>query len=77
MMMATSICEFLDGHIKKFDANGSYITTIGRNGSGPGEPANPGSMVFDSEGYLWVVNGGNKRIEKFTREGQYLDSVPI
>ena len=63
-----------NARIQVFDFEGNYITQWGRKGSGPGEfdfgsggiPEDfAGSVAVDSEGFIYVADVGNKRIQKF------------
>ena len=60
--------------ILKFSSDGTFIKSWGGIGSGPGEfQPTPHSIVMDSEGRLFVADRGNKRIQIFDQEGNFLD----
>jgi DNA-binding beta-propeller fold protein YncE len=68
-----------DGHggesnarIVKFSADGTFIKTWGRRGSGPGEFDTPHALAFDSRGRLFVGDRGNDRIQIFDQDGSFL-----
>ncbi len=44
----------------------------GRKGSGDGEFYNPSGVAVDDKGYVYVVDSGNYRVQKFTREGKFV-----
>ena len=52
--------------------NGGSSFTFGSIGSGNGQFINPGGMVTDPSNYLYVVDGGNHRVQKFTWAGSYV-----
>jgi DNA-binding beta-propeller fold protein YncE len=59
--------------IKVFSAEGGYLHSIGRRGAGPGELDTPRSVRVRGD-TVWVVNGGNGRLELFRTDGPYLAS---
>ncbi len=44
-----------------FDTSGNYITKWGSRGSGDGQFNSPTGIAFDSKGYVYVTDSGNKR----------------
>jgi len=66
-----------NNRIQKYDSEGNYVTTIGKEGQGPGELLQPSSIIIDNENNLQVINLRNFRIEKFTRDGEFLKSYPM
>ncbi|WP_048103871.1 PKD domain-containing protein [Methanofollis liminatans] len=69
--------------IQKFDANGTFITTWGHEESPslPGElpviEANgnfsfPKGVAIDGEGFVYVADSGNNRIQKFDANGTFI-----
>lgn len=50
---------------------------FGRIGSGPGRLFRPGSVDVSNDGTIYVEDGGNERIVKFTSEGSYLGELPL
>lgn len=68
----------LDGsgqHIKVFDQDGSYLTTIGREGQGPGEFFLPLALIMTGGGE--IVVGDFNRISFFSSEGEFLKGIPL
>jgi sugar lactone lactonase YvrE len=69
-----------DGHggdtnarIVKFSADGKFIKTWGKKGSGPGEFKLPHTLAMDSAGRLFVGDRPNNRIQIFDQDGKFLD----
>jgi len=61
--------------IRVFDArSGQHLLDIGRRGSGPGEFNLPRDVAVGKDGQLYVVDGGNFRVQIFDRQGRYLQS---
>ena len=50
---------------------------FGRIGSGPGRLFHPGCLNVAGDGTIYVQDGGNERIVKFTKEGHYLGELPL
>jgi len=61
-----------EGVIRKFDAKGRYLLTIGREGQGPGELLQPVRAVIDRRDVLHVIEYGNRRVSRFDLNGHYL-----
>ncbi|HEY4380612.1 MAG TPA: peptidyl-alpha-hydroxyglycine alpha-amidating lyase family protein [Acidobacteriaceae bacterium] len=58
--------------IAKFSKNGTFLTSWGSKGSGPGELDDPHSITIDSKGRLLVADRGNLRIDIFDQNGALL-----
>lgn len=59
--------------VRVFDAQtGEHLQDIGKRGSGPGEFNLPRDVAVGREGRLYVVDGGNFRVQIFDKEGKYL-----
>ncbi|MCB1954309.1 MAG: 6-bladed beta-propeller [Rhodocyclaceae bacterium] len=65
-----------DNHrIRVFDSHtGASIQDIGKRGRGPGEFNLPRDLAIGKDGRLYIVDGGNFRVQIFDRDGKYLDS---
>jgi len=55
-------------------ATGRHVMDIGKRGTGPGEFNLPRDMAIGAEGRLYVVDGGNFRVQIFNADGTYRDS---
>jgi uncharacterized protein (TIGR03663 family) len=73
------VADTFNHRIQKFDANGGFITAWGR----PGATMDPGigpdtqffgprDIVIDSQGRLLVTDTGNKRVQVFDANGNFL-----
>jgi DNA-binding beta-propeller fold protein YncE len=61
--------------VRAFDArSGKHLFDIGKRGNGPGEFNLPRDTAIGKDGQLYVVDGGNFRIQVFDRDGKYLNS---
>lgn len=64
-----------DADIRVFDVMGREALRFGRKGQGPGEFGGASTItVLDSA--VWVADGGNERLSRFTRAGAFVGSVP-
>lgn len=65
--------------IQKYDKNGEYLQTIGRQGQGPGEFQMPQFIRpyihLDSDDTLYVLEGG--RIHAFDRKGNFMKVITL
>jgi len=68
-----------DGHgdktnarIVKFDKNGKFIKTWGKEGKAPGEFDVPHNLAMDSAGRLFVADRANSRIQIFDQDGNFI-----
>ncbi len=61
--------------VRVFDAqSGRHLHDIGKRGSGPGEFNLPRDVAVGDKGQLYVVDGGNFRVQVFDANGKYLQS---
>jgi DNA-binding beta-propeller fold protein YncE len=58
--------------ISKYSADGTFLKSWGRPGSGPGELRIPHGIAFDGRGRLLVADRGNHRVQIFDQDGGYL-----
>ncbi|MEA3358676.1 MAG: SMP-30/gluconolactonase/LRE family protein, partial [Thermodesulfobacteriota bacterium] len=58
--------------IKKFSADGQFITEWGESGTGNGQFRQPTAIEIGGNGNVYVVDAGNHRIQKFTSDGQFI-----
>ena len=62
--------------IQKFDGNGKVLKQFGTSGGTrppyvPGEFKTPSGIAVDLEGYIWVVDTGCHRIQKFDPDAEF------
>ena len=66
------LSEFRGGRISILSADGEWQGYIGSKGSGEGQLLGPQHLTVDEEGYLYVVDYGNRRISKFDPDGGFI-----
>lgn len=64
-----------NNRIQKYDPEGKYLLTIGREGQGPGEFRSFSLPRFDKDNHLYINDGSNRRISFFDRNGKYLKQI--
>lgn len=61
--------------VRVFDGDtGAHVMDIGTRGTGAGEFNLPRDLAIGKDGRLYVVDGGNFRVQVFDAEGRYLTS---
>lgn len=65
-----------DARIQPVDREGTLLSPIGGEGSGPGEFDSP-SALYVAGDTLWVVDGGNGRLQALTPRGSFIESLPL
>lgn len=71
------VAEPLKGTIKKFDANGNYLVTLGRKGRGPGEFIGIFNFLIEKDTLITVFDPSTLRISRFSLDGNFLGSLPL
>ncbi|MGQ9586272.1 MAG: flippase activity-associated protein Agl23 [Anaerolineae bacterium] len=72
------VADTWNHRIQKFNAQGEFLQQWGQFGSTNGQLGDtnifwgPRAIAFDAEGNLLVTDTGNKRVMKFTPEGEFL-----
>ena len=57
--------------IHKFDPNGKLLKSWGTSGTGPGEFNLPHNICCDADGWIYVADRENSRIQVFDENGSY------
>ncbi len=71
------VIDFDKRRIQKYNPEGKYILSIGREGQGPGEFQAISIPRFDKNGHLYITDYGNLRISFFDTDGKYLKQLNI
>jgi sugar lactone lactonase YvrE len=64
-----------NNRIVKMTKDGSYLKSWGTRGSGQGQLSTPHCIAIDSKGRVWVCDRGNKRLQIFDQQGQWVGEV--
>ncbi len=57
--------------VHKYSGSGKYLMSWGRSGMGPGEFNLPHNVVCDADGWVYVADRENHRIQVFDGNGRY------
>jgi len=64
-----------NNRVQVFDANGDFKFSFGKAGKGPGEFSSRLSAIkYLDDGFLWVVDYQYRRVNKFSKDGKFIDS---
>lgn len=64
-------------HIVKMSPAGEFLTTIGRQGDGPGELANPMGMAVMADDRVVVFDFSRQGFQVFSTDGEFIESVTM
>ena len=59
------VVEWWNHRVSVFHTSGAFLTSFGRWGRGEGELENPNGITTDQDGFLYVCDTGNNRIQIF------------
>jgi DNA-binding beta-propeller fold protein YncE len=71
------LSEYRGGRVSVLDADGNWLSYIGSKGLGDGNLVGPQNLAVDEDGYLYVVDYGNRRICKFDPDGKFILSFGL
>jgi len=66
------LSEYRGGRVSVLDRNGNWLSYIGSKGLGNGQFVGPQHLTVDEDGYLFVVDYGNRRVSKFDPDGAFI-----
>ncbi len=69
------VVDWKRNHIRKFEKNGGFLRTIGREGQGPGEFQRITNIQITPENELMVHDRYTSRLTFFSLDGDYLRTV--
>ena len=59
------VTEFENHRVSIFEKDGTFVRALGKYGMGTGELCYPAGITMDSDGYVYVCDQGNNRIQVF------------
>ncbi|MDR0637780.1 MAG: NHL repeat-containing protein [Spirochaetaceae bacterium] len=66
------VSEFRGGRLSILDEAGLWQAHVGSKGLKSGDLIGPSSLTVDDAGYVYVVEYGNRRISKFSPDGDFI-----
>ena len=68
---------YINSRVAKVDKDGNWLKSWGERGNGPGQFNTPHSIAADAKGNVYVADRGNRRIQVFDGEGNFLRQIVI
>jgi NHL repeat len=68
---------YINSRVAKVDKDGNWVKSWGEPGDGPGQFNVPHSIAVDAEGHIYVADRGNRRIQVFDGDGNFLRQITI
>ena len=68
---------YINSRVAKVDKDGNWLKSWGEPGNQPGQFNTPHSIAADAKGNVYVADRGNRRIQVFDEEGQFLRQITI
>ena len=69
------VAEYGRNQVVKMDLRGERLAYIGGKGSAPGQLLGPQYLAADDQGYLYVSDWGNGRVNKYDFDGNFVLSI--
>ncbi|GHU26203.1 hypothetical protein FACS1894172_18260 [Spirochaetia bacterium] len=66
------LSEYRGGRVSVLTSAGDWQSYIGSKGIGEGQFVGPQNLAVDEEGYVYVVDYGNRRVSKFDPDGTFI-----
>ena len=68
---------YINSRVAKFDKHGNWIRSWGTYGTEPGQFRLPHNMGVDREGFVYVADRTNRRIQKFDSDGNLQQMIVL
>ncbi|HYX63170.1 MAG TPA: peptidyl-alpha-hydroxyglycine alpha-amidating lyase family protein [Burkholderiales bacterium] len=68
---------YINSRVAKADKDGNWLKSWGTPGNKPGQFNTPHSIAADAKGNIYVADRGNRRIQVFDSEGNFLRQITV
>ena len=68
---------YINARVAKYDKNGNWVKSWGEPGDKPGQFNTPHSIAVDAQDHVYVADRGNRRIQVFDTDGNFLREIKI
>lgn len=68
---------YINSRIAKYDKDGNWVKSWGEPGDKPGQFNTPHSIAVDAQDHIYVADRGNRRIQVFDTDGNFLRQITI
>ena len=68
---------YINSRIAKYDKDGTWVKSWGEPGDKPGQFNTPHSIAVDAQDHIYVADRGNRRIQVFDADGNFLRQITI
>jgi len=68
---------YINSRVAKFDKDGNWVKSWGEPGNLPGQFRTPHNIGVDAAGNVYVADRGNRRIQVFNGDGEFLRQITI
>ncbi|XP_078671038.1 uncharacterized protein LOC144911113 isoform X1 [Branchiostoma floridae x Branchiostoma belcheri] len=69
------VSDFFTHSVCMYDESGKFLLKVGGEGSVEGQLMSPCGICTDSSGHIIVADRRNKRVQMFTRHGEYVRAI--